>query len=250
MSEKVIPVIAAPISALAPVLLQAEPESLEIDLQRTAVIVVDMQNAFVSEGGKSTIGDISEVQKTIQPIKKINSAARAKGLKVVYIVHWYSPDLRESGGVGSPNWYKKELTRYREHPEWRDKLIISGTWGADIVEELKPQEGDILVVKPKYSAFFGTNLDAILKTYNIKYLVFVGVGAAICVETSIRDAFNLEYFSILISDAVAAGGPPFRQEVTLFNVKSCFGWVTTSQNIMKAINSSTESHSHNRRMRR
>ncbi len=219
------------------VLLQAEPEPLEIDLQRTAVIVIDMQNAFVSKGGFFDLRDrdISQVQKTIEPIKKINSAARAKGLKIIYIVHRHSPDLRECGGLNSPYRGRGDLKSYYEHPEWRDKLIISGTWGAEIIEELKPQENDILVVKPRYSAFFGTNLDTILKTYDIKYLAFVGVSTTICVETSIRDAFNLEYFPILISDAAASGGPSFIQEAAISNIKACFGWVTTSENFVKAI---------------
>ena len=222
-------------------LLQAEPEPLEIDIRRTAVIIVDMQNAFVSKGGMFDLSgkDISKVQEIIEPIKRIISAARAKGLRVIYIAHRHSPDLRDSGGPNSPNWYKGDLRSYHEHPEWRDKLIIAGTWGAEIVEELKPSEGDILIVKPRYSAFFGTNLDTILKTYDIKYLAFVGVSTTICVETSIRDAFNLEYFPILISDAAASGGPPFMQEATISNVKSCFGWVTTSENIIKVLNSST-----------
>ncbi len=221
----------------ATVLLQAEPEPLEIDLQRTAVLVIDMQHAFISKGGMFDLCgiDVSKLQETIEPIKRINSAARVKELKVVYIAHRYSPDLREAGGPNSPNWYKRGQTSYREHPEWRDKLTIRGTWGAEIIEELKPEEGDILVEKPRYSAFFGTNLHTILGTYNTKYLAFVGVGATICVEHSIRDAFNLEYFPILISDAVAPGGPPFMQETTVSNVTRCYGWVTTSENFVKAI---------------
>ncbi len=219
------------------VLLQAEPEPLEIDLQRTAVIVVDMQNAFVSKGGIFDLWgkDISKAQKITEPIKRISSTARAKGLKVVYIAHRHSPDLHDGGGPNSPYWHKGMISSYREQPEWRDKLNISSTWGAEIVKELKPQEGDILVVKPRYSAFFGTNLDTILKTYDVKYLIFTGVSTTICVDTSIRDAFNLEYFSILISDAVASGSPSFVDEVTISNVKRCFAWVTTSENILRAI---------------
>ena len=217
------------------VLLEAEPEPLEIDLQRTAVIIVDMQNAFVSKGGMSDLWgrDISQAQKIIRPIKKISSLVRARGLKVVYIAAWHSADLCQSRGPNSPYWYRGMPTSYREHPEWRDKLVISGTWGAEIVDELKPQEGDIFVGKLKYSAFFGTDLDIILKTHNIKYLLFTGVTTNTCVETSIRDAFNLEYFPILISDGVAHSGPSFIGEATISNVKHCFGWVTTSENITK-----------------
>lgn len=228
----------APAPHLAPVLLEAEPEPLEIDLQRTALIVIDMQNAFVSKGGfLDLIGevDISNAQKIIEPIKKITTAARAKGCKVIHFAEVLSPDLRDSGGPNSPFWYIVPLTTYREHPEWQDKLIFRGTWGADIIQELKPQQGDIFIEKPRYSAFFGTNLDTILKTYSIKYLVFVGATTEICVETSIRDAFHLEYFPILVSDATVNSGAPFVKEATIYNVKICFGWVTTTENVLRAM---------------
>lgn len=218
-------------------LLQAEPEPLEINVQRTAVVVIDMQNAFVSKGGKFDLTgfDVLPIQKTIEPIKRINEAARAKGCKVVYIAHRYSPYLHDGGGPNSPNWYKEGTIKdYREHPEWRDKLLIRGTWGAEIIDELKPQEDDIFVEKPRYSAFFGTNLDAILKTYDIKYLAFTGVTTNICVETSIRDAYNYDYFPILISDGTAAV-PASMHETTIHNVIRCFGWVTTSENLIRAI---------------
>ncbi len=219
------------------VLLQAEPEPLEIDLQATAVIVVDMQNAFLSKGGMVDLrgADISKPRAAMQPIKRITGAARAKGLKVIYIAHRYSPDMRESGGPNSPAWHKSDQKSYREHPEWRDRHLITGTWGAEIVEELKPQEGDILVVKPRYSAFFRTNLDIILNTFNIRYLAFTGVTTNTCVETSIRDAFHLGYFPILISDACGTPNPSFVQDATVDNVKGAFGWVTTSESIIKSM---------------
>lgn len=228
----------APNPVIAPVLLQAEPEPLNIDLARSAVVVVDMQNAFVSKGGMFDLWgyDISGCQRIIEPIKEITSTAQAKGIKVIYIAHRYSLDLREMGGPDSSHWHKSaKIVDYYEHPEWRDKLIIRSTWGADIIEELKPQEGDIVVEKPRFSAFFGTNLDIILKTFEIKYLVFVGVATNICVEASIRDAAYLDYFPILVSDATANTGPPFMQEATIFNVKHVYGWVTTTENIIKAL---------------
>lgn len=238
-SERAPETSTSPVSptALEPIMLQAEPEPLKIDRQRTAVIVIDMQNAFVSKGGMFDLWDIdvSKNQKVIEPIKRITSIARAKGFKVIHIAHQYSPDLHDSGGPSSPNWHKRMLTSYHKHPEWRDKLQFRGTWGADIVDELKPQDGDILVSKPRYSAFFGTNLDTILKTYNVKYLVFIGVATNICVEASVRDAYYLEYFPILISDATANTGPSFTQEATIFNIKSCYGWVTTTENIVKVM---------------
>jgi ureidoacrylate peracid hydrolase len=238
MDDGVISISAsAPMPAPDVILLQAEPQSLEIDRQRTAVVVVDMQNAFISKGGMFDLRgiDISGSQKIIEPIKRIRSAARGRGVRVVYIMTVYSPDLRQGGGPDSPNWYKGTLTTYREHPEWGDKLLTRGTWGADIVDDLKPQEGDIVVEKLRYSAFFGTNLDAILKTYSIKYLVFVGVATNVCVEATIRDAYYRDYFSILVSDATANTGPELIQESSIFNVKRYYGWVTSTENILKAM---------------
>lgn len=231
--------VPAPIPALAPVLVQAEPEPLEIDLQRTAVMVIDMQNAFVSKGGMFDLWgrDMSRWHKIIEPIKKITRAARVKGCKVIYTASVYSPDLHDSGGPNSPLWYKdRGLIEYRDGPsERRDKFLIRGTWGPEIIDELKPQGTDILIEKPKFSAFFGTNLDTILKTYNIKYLIFVGTSTNVCVEASIRSASYLEYFPILISDAVMSDGPPFVQEATLYTIKLVYGWVTTTENIVKAM---------------
>ncbi len=239
MSDKVIPA-STPTSPADVVLLQAEPQPLEIDRQRTAVVVIDMQNAFVSKGAMYDLRgiDISGGQRIIEPIQKINSAARGRGAKVVYIVTVYSPDLHDGGGPDSPNWYKGTMTAYREHPEWQGKLLTRGTWGAEIAEELKPQEDDMVVEKQRYSAFFGTNLDTTLKKNNVKYLVFVGVATNICVEATIRDAYYRDYFSILVSDAAANSGPPFIQEATIFNVERNYGWVTTTENIVKAMQSS------------
>lgn len=229
-------------SSQRPVMVETEPEPLEVDLQKTAIIIMDMQNAFVMKGGMFDLWglDITPCQRIVDPIKKIASAARSGRVKVIYTVHNYSPDLREGGGPDSPMWYKAStITHIREHPEWQDKLQIRGTWGADIVEQLKPRKGDIVVEKQRYSAFYQTNLDIILKTYNIKYLMFTGLATNICVEASVRDAFYMGYFPILISDACANAGPSFTQDSTIFNIKLCFGWVTTSENVTKALGRAT-----------
>lgn len=123
----------------------------------------------------------------------------------------------------------------REHPEWRDKLIKRGTWGAEIIEVLKPEEGDILVEKPRYSAFFKTNLDTVLRSHDLKYLFFTGVATNICVEATIRDAYYREYFSILVSDAAVNSGPAYTQEATIFNVRARYGWVSKTEKILNAL---------------
>lgn len=217
--------------------LIAEPEPLKMEPERTAVIVVDMQNAFVSEGGFFDLRgyDPAATQMIIEPINRICTAARERGNKVIYIAHVLSPDLREVG-PDSSFWYKS-MKFYRENPHWKDGFIIRGTWGARIIDALRPREGDLLVEKPRFSAFHGTNLDGLLKTYNLKYLLFAGCATNICVESSIRDAAHLGYFPILISDATANNGPAFMQEATQFNVKVCFGWVAKSEDAVSFLQS-------------
>ncbi len=220
------------------VTVQAEPEPLEIDLSRTAVVVVDMQNTFVHRGGIFDLAgfDISATAKIIGPCREIVKTAREKGIRVIYTQMGYSPDLYGSGGQNSPLWRKSRgLPLLRQRPELRDKLYIYGTWGADIIEELAPEPGDIVIQKQKHDGFIGTNLDIVLRTYSIKYLVFIGTATNICVDSTLRHAFFLDYFPVLVTDAVSQLGPGTTQEATIFNVRTIFGWVTTSENLLNAL---------------
>ena len=218
------------------VTLQAEPQPLEIDLRRLAIVVVDMQNAFASKGGMVDLWgfDLSRVPLVIKNIKKIVDAARNQKIKVIYIAHTVYPDLRELGPASPFGYNKMVLESMHKNPRTRDKVLLRGTWGADIIDELKPRKDEILVEKRRYSAFAGTDLDMTLKTFDIKYLAFMGLTANICVETSLRYANHLEYFPILISDATDASQPEAK-EATINNVKQVFGWVTQSKNLIKAM---------------
>jgi ureidoacrylate peracid hydrolase len=220
------------------VIVQAEPEPIEIDALKTAVIIVDMQNAFVHQGGYLDLTgfDISATKKIIKPCREIASTARQKGIKILYLQMGCSPDLSDSGGQDSPAWRKSRgLAMIRQRPELKDKLYVYGTWGADIIEELAPQPGDVVIRKQKHDGFIGTNLDIVLRTYGINYLVFMGVATNICVESTLRHAFSLQYFPILVSDAVSQMGPSLTQKATIFNVQSTFGWVTTSKKLLDAM---------------
>ena len=106
--------------------LPAEPEPLEIDPQRTAVVVVDMQNAFVSKGGLFDLRgfDIKPSQRIVPSIRQICDAARRRSMKVIYIAHVLSPNLREVG-PDSSFWYKS-VKLFRENPHWHDKFLIGG----------------------------------------------------------------------------------------------------------------------------
>jgi len=220
------------------VTLKARPEPVKIDLARTAVVVVDMQNAFASKGGMfDLVGqDISGAKSVIANNKKVITAARAAGVKVIYLNMTYSPDMSDSGGPGSPNWHKEfGLVAMNKNPQYKGKFLIKGAWDADVVDELKPQEGDIVIPKFRYSGFRGTSLDVVLKTYNIKYLVFTGIATNVCVESTLRDGYFLDYWPILVEDSTNNAGPPITQQATLWNVEALFGWVTSSSDIVKAM---------------
>jgi ureidoacrylate peracid hydrolase len=214
--------------------IAAEPEPITLDLLKTAVIVVDMQNAFVKQGGYFDLAgyDLSGVERIVGPCRKIITAARQKGAKIIYFQMGCSADLSDRGPADSPyNLKAKGLRLVRERPEVREKFYFYGTWGAEIIEDLKPEPEDLVVRKQKYDGFIGTNLEIILSTYGIKYLVFVGTATNLCVESTLRHAFFLDYFPILVSDAVSHAGASITQEATIYNVKSNFGWVTTSESL-------------------
>ena len=214
------------------VTIQAEPGPLEVDLKRTAVFVVDMQNAFVSKGGMFALSgkDMDYIAKTVKPNQKIIKAAREIGVKVIYAVHRITADGKEIGPVSRFNMTPGRL----KNPEVRNGSILEGTWGTEIIDELKPREDEMVIVKRRFGAFSGTELDMMLRTFDIRYLIFTGVATNICVETSLREASQLQYLPILVSDACAATEPS-RQQPSIDNIKEIFGWVTTSDNVLEAL---------------
>jgi len=218
--------------------VKADPQPILVDLARAALLVVDMQNAFAHKGGYfDLVGlDITPIRRIIEPCRTVINAAHATGIRIIYLQMGCSPDLSDKGPPDSPSSMKSRvLSMMKEHPEWKDKFYIYGTWGAEIIEELEPHEGDIVVKKQKHDGFIGTNLDIILRTLGAKYLFFVGAATNICVESTLRHAFSLDYFPVLISDAVSPMGSNITQDATILNVQSTFGWVTSVEDFVHAI---------------
>jgi ureidoacrylate peracid hydrolase len=218
------------------VTINAKPEPIEVDLRRTAVIVVDMQNAFVSKGGMFDIlgEDISKAEGVIENNRRIMGAARKTACKIIYLKMSYDPDYSNSGGPESPHWHKElGLITMRKKPEFWGKFVTKGSWDEEICEELRPEPGDIVVRKQRYSGFAGTNLDLILRTHGIKYCIYTGVATNVCVESTLRDGYFLDYWPIIVSDAVNHTGPSITQQATLWNIETLFGWVITTDDFVK-----------------
>jgi ureidoacrylate peracid hydrolase len=214
------------------VVIQAEPGQIEMDLKRTALLVIDMQNAFVSKGGMFDLSgkDMDYIARTVKPNRNIINAAGEKGVKVVYAVHRISADMKETGPMSRFSMTPERL----KNPEIRNGSILEGTWGTEIIEELKPLEDEMVIVKRRFGAFSGTELDMMLRTFDIRYLIFTGVATNVCVETSLREASQLQYLPVLVSDACAATEPSCQQP-SINNIKEIFGWVTTSDVILEAL---------------
>jgi ureidoacrylate peracid hydrolase len=219
--------------------LKARPQDVEIDLGRTAFIVVDMQNAYATKGGMLDLGtgiDESRIRPVIEAHQRLLQAARTAGVKVIYLQFGYRPDLSDAGGPQSPNIRKQMAIRMiKERPADRDKLIVEGTWGWQIIDELKPQPADLVVKKSRYSGFAGTNLENVLNGLDIRYLVFTGVATNVCVESTAREAYFREFWPILVEDAMDHTGPDFVRQATLYNFESKMGWITRADAVMEAL---------------
>lgn len=215
--------------------LEAKPEPVDVDFSQSAVVVVDMQNAFASKDGMLDIAgaDLAGAPAVVSVIGRILSASRRAHIPVVYLQMGYKADLSDSGGPESPNWHKElGIRMMNSRPELKGKLVTEGTWDFAIVDALAPQPGDIVIVKTRYSGFSRTALDAELRGRGVRYLFFTGIATNVCVESTLRDAFFLDYWPILITDASMAAGPPAVREATLFNIESYFGWTIPSSEFL------------------
>jgi ureidoacrylate peracid hydrolase len=222
--------------------LQAKPEPLDIDLERTAIVVVDMQNSFVSKGGMFDLAgfDISGSAPVIEVNRRLLAASRKAAVKVIYLMMAFKPDLSDAGDPSSPAYHKElALRMMRSRPELAGKLLVDDTWDAAIVEALAPEPGERVIRKTRYDGFCRTELDAHLRAASIRYLLFTGVATNVCVESTARHAFFNEFWPILVEDAMNNSGPDFNRQATLWNFEHTLGWVTRSEHVIAALKAHT-----------
>jgi len=210
-------------------LLPARPEPIAFEPAASALIVVDMQNAYATKGGYLDLAgfDVSATAPIIERCADAVALARAAAIQVIWFQNGWDADYVEAGGPGSPNWHKSNaLKTMRKRPEMSQRLLAKGTWDYALVDALKPGPGDIVLPKPRYSGFYNTALDSMLRARGIRTLIFTGIATNVCVESTLRDGFFLEYFGIVLADATHQAGPPSLQEGALLNIETFFGWVS------------------------
>jgi ureidoacrylate peracid hydrolase len=209
--------------------LPARPEAIAFPPSQTALIVVDMQNAYATQGGYLDLAgfDVSATKPVIAKIHQAVTAARAAGIQIIWFQNGWDDQYIEAGDAGSPNFHKSNaLKTMRKRPELQGTLLSKGSWDYALVDELTPQAGDIVLPKPRYSGFFNTPLDSMLRSRGIRHLIFTGIATNVCVESTLRDGFFLEYFGVVLEDATYQAGPTFAQQAAIFNIETFFGWVS------------------------
>jgi nicotinamidase-related amidase len=215
-----------------PVWIRAEPKRVRLDLARTALIVVDMQNDFCHpDGWLAGIGvDVAATRAAIAPLVDLVPKCRAAGVPVIWLnwgaradlanippvlMHVYDGNA-EGVGLGAPMGPRKA------------PVLQKGSWSAQIVDELAVDDADIRVDKHRMSGFWDTPLDSILRNLDIRTTMFAGVNADQCVLHTLADANFHGYDTIMIEEASATASPEYCMQATVFNVRQIFGFTVTA----------------------
>jgi nicotinamidase-related amidase len=231
--------LAAAPAPVAPVSIRAEPKDITIDLNRTAIIVVDMQNDFCAPGGwVDWLGaDLSAERAPIGPLQAVLPELRKRKVPVIWLNWGNRPDqmnLRpttlyvfndngEGLGIGGTL------------PGSGAKVLEKDSWSAAVVDELEQLPGDIHVDKYRISGFWDTPLDSILRNLGATTVLFAGVNLDQCVLHTLTDAHFLGYNCVLLDDCCGTTSPEFCTQATLWNIKTCFGFVTSSVKMIEGL---------------
>ena len=205
--------------------IKAEPFDFPFDPPTIAVIIIDMQRDFIEPGGfGETLGnDVSLLQAAIGPCARLLAAARAAGLTVIHTRECHAPDLSDC----------PPAKRDRGAPSLRigdpgpmGRILVAGETGAEIIPDLAPLQGEIVIDKPGKGAFYATPLGEILREKGIRQLIFAGVTTEVCVQTTMREANDRGFDSLLAEDATESYFPRFKA-MTLAMIRAqgaIIGW--------------------------
>ncbi|WP_109478146.1 cysteine hydrolase [Paraburkholderia sp. C35] len=219
---------------------------IEIDKRKSALVVVDMQNDFCATGGwlHAVGADIERTRRPIEPIQRVAQAFRLNEMPVIWLNWGVRPDLlnlppvvqfpfkQMGGGVGLGDVQPEQPGAPQAVGS---RVLTKDSWGAELVDGLRVQTGDVCIDKHRISGFWDTPLDSVLRNVGIRTLMFAGVNADQCVLATLMDATFHGYDSVLLSDCVGTSSPDFCLEATILNVRSVFGFVTDSRRLCDAL---------------
>ena len=180
---------------------------VRVDSSRTVLLIGDMQNDFVTEGGMLVVPDAEE---TVPAIRKLLDLARDAGMRVVFV--------QDTHNEGDPEW---EI--WGEH-------CREGSWGWQVVDELAPNEDEVTIRKPRYDAFYGTDLEHLLRLWDVDTLIVCGTVANICVHYTASSA-AMRWFNVIVPRDCISSFNDFDMEASLSQTATLLGEVTDSENI-------------------
>ncbi|MBB4008698.1 nicotinamidase-related amidase [Rhizobium taibaishanense] len=216
--------------------IKAQPFAFPLNVEKAALIVIDMQRDFTEPGGfGETLGnDVSLVSAIVPDVKRLLEAARATGLTVIHTMECHRPDLSDL----------PEAKRNRGNPSLRigdqgpmGRILISGEYGTDILPALAPTPGELVIEKPGKGAFYATPLGDELKSRGITQLIFAGVTTEVCVQTTMREANDRGYDCLLVEEATASYFPAFKQ-AALDMIRAqggIVGWTAHIDDVLEAL---------------
>ena len=194
-----------------------------IDPASTALVVVDVQNDFASpQGVCGMVGDdVSAIPAMVDRLVGLIESARKAGVLIVYLRTIYDHP------VLSP-----ALAEQYERRRYPNSICLSGTQGAAFVDGIAPREApnEIVITKHRYSAFWGSSIDLVLRSHGIRTLVLTGIATEVCVESTARDAFFQDYQVVVVDDCMSSFSPK-RHAASLTVVARSFGVVASSEQI-------------------
>jgi nicotinamidase-related amidase len=214
----------------------AEPFPYELDPANVALLCIDFQRDFVEPGGfgESLGNDVSRLRSAIEPTRAVLAAFRAHSWTVIHTREGHRPDLTDlfptKRDRGSPS-----LRIGEDGP--MGQLLVRGSPGHEIIPELAPQPGEVVVDKPGKGSFYATDLETILRARGLTHLVVTGVTTEVCVQSTVREANDRGFESLILSDCTGSYFPEFHTSaLAMFKAQGAIvGWVSTSADLLAAL---------------
>lgn len=199
----------------------------DINAEQKALIVIDMQNAFCDKRGFMTqLGlNVDQCIAAVEPTRRVIERCRQLDIPVIYTRYWLRPDYKDAG-----------LFEQLFPGSHQVQAMVRDTWDAEIFDALKPEPGDFIVDKQRFSAFFETNLDLLLKGLGTSMLVVTGVTTNICVESTVRDAMFRDYKVVVLEDCTGAVDD-LMQKGAIHSFRYGFGDVISSEKFVGSVRS-------------
>lgn len=221
--------------------VESQPWPFVFDSDAVALLCIDFQRDFMEPGGfgESLGNDVSTLRRAIEPTKRVLAAFRARDWSVIHTREGHREDLLDlfpaKRDRGNPT-----LRIGDEGPMGR--LLVRGSKGHDIIPELAPIAGEVVLDKPGKGAFYATDLETILRARDIRQLVITGVTTEVCVQSTAREANDRGFECLILSDCTGSYFPEFHASaLDMFAAQGALvGWVTTSDDLLRSLDAHDE----------